>query len=62
MCNREIARQLVDYAHFLEVRGENLFRIRAYRIAAETVVGLSTEIDDLYMEHGIKGLRILPGL
>ena len=31
MDNRTIARWLTDYAHYLEGRRENLFRIRAYR-------------------------------
>ncbi len=62
MCNQEIARQLVDYAHFLEMRGDNLFRVRAYRRAAETVLGLSKEIGDLYCEQGVKGIRELPGI
>jgi DNA polymerase (family 10) len=62
MCNQEIARQLVDYAHFLDMRGENLFRVRAYRRAAETVLGLSKEIAEHYREQGRQGIRTLPGI
>src|SRR6516165_5877090 len=62
MNNYEIARLLVDYAHFLEGRGENLYRIRAYRRAAETMLGLSKSIVELYQEEGSRGLRKLPGI
>jgi len=62
MSNREIASQLVDYAHFLEGRGDNLFRVRAYRRAAETMLGLSKEIKELYHAEGPKRLHNLPGI
>ncbi len=62
MDNQEIARQLVDYAHFLEGRGDNLYRVRAYRRAAETMLGLPKNIVDLYQEEGPRGLRKLPGI
>ncbi len=62
MDNQEIGRQLVDYAHFLEGRGDNLYRVRAYRRAAETMLGLPRNIVDLYQEEGPRGLRKLPGI
>ena len=62
MNNPEIARQLLDYAHFLEGRRENIFRVRAYRRAAETMLGLSKDIVELYREVGTKGIRKLPGI
>jgi DNA polymerase (family 10) len=62
MNNQEIARQLVDYAHYLEGRGENLYRIRAYRKAAETMLGLPKSIVELYQQEGCRGLRKLPGI
>jgi helix-hairpin-helix protein len=62
MNNQEIARQLVDYAHFLEGRGENLYRIRAYRKAAETLLSLPRSIAKVYEEEGSRGIRKLPGI
>jgi DNA polymerase/3'-5' exonuclease PolX len=62
MNNREIARQLTDYAHFLESRGASLYRVKAYRKAAETLLGLPYPITDLYGIEGRKGLRNLPGI
>ena len=35
--NEEAARRLEKAAHTLEERGENQFRVRAYRVAADTV-------------------------
>jgi DNA polymerase (family 10) len=62
MENLEIARQLTDYAHFLESRGASLYRVRAYRKAAETILGLSRPVSDLLEEHGRKAIRKLPGI
>ena len=62
MSNREIARQLTDYAHFLQSRGASLYRIRAYRKAAETVLGLPRAAIELYETEGRKGFRELPGI
>jgi len=62
MNNEEIARQLINHAHYLEGRGENLYRIRAYRKAAETMLGLPKNIVELYREEGSPGLRKLPGI
>jgi len=62
MTNREIARQLTDYAHFLESRRASLYRIKAYRKAAETILGLAIPIGYLYEEEGRKGIRSLPGI
>jgi DNA polymerase (family 10) len=47
-------------ADLLEIKGENLFRIRAYRNAARTVGGLSKSVSDL-VENG-KDLSVLPGI
>jgi DNA polymerase (family 10) len=44
MRNIEIANLFNEIADFLEVKGENPFRIRAYRRAAQAVEGLSEDI------------------
>jgi len=62
MSNREIARQLTDYAHFLESRRASLYRVKAYRKAAETILGLPTAITVLLENEGRKGVRNLPGV
>ena len=58
MDNRPIAQVLADIADLLEIKGENAFKIRAYRSAAETIAAWSdavARLDD-------KQLRELPGV
>src|SRR5688572_5977811 len=45
--NAEIARRLLAYAQLLQAKGENPFKVRAYRRAAQTIKGLSEGIDAL---------------
>src|SRR6059058_4534291 len=62
MDNHQIAQKLVDYAQFLEAREANLYRVRAYRKAAETVLGLDCPLADLVAAEGRAGLEELPGI
>jgi hypothetical protein len=62
MDNRTIAKRLTDYANFLEADEINLFRARAYRRAAETVLGLNEPAADLLSREGRPGLEALPGI
>lgn len=62
MDNREIAQKLEEYAQYLEAREANLYRVRAYRRAAETVLGLTRPLVDLVAEKGRAGLEELPGI
>ncbi len=58
--NSEIAGLLDSVADFLEIKGENAFRIRAYRNAARTVEGSSREVADILRQG--ESLRELPGI
>jgi DNA polymerase (family X) len=60
MENVEIARVLNEYADLLDIQGENPFRVRSYRNAAQTVAGLSQPVAQL-IEAG-EDLRKLPGI
>jgi DNA polymerase (family X) len=62
MENVEIARLLNKYADLLEIQGEDLFRVLAYRNAARTVESLSQPVAQL-LEEGkdLKKLK-LPGI
>jgi DNA polymerase (family X) len=60
MENVEIARVLNEYADLLDIQGENPFRVRSYRHAAQTVAGLSQPVAQL-IEAG-EDLRKLPGI
>jgi DNA polymerase (family 10) len=58
--NTDIAEIFDEIADFLEIEGENPFRIRAYRNAAHTVSGLGSELKD--MAAADEDLTKLPGI
>ncbi len=58
--NSEVAGIFSRIADLLEIKGENPFRIRAYRNAARTIGGMSKSAADL-LEQG-KDLKDLPGI
>src|SRR5712692_8546223 len=60
--NHEIAQKLLEYAHFLDASEANLYRVRAYRRAAETVMRLDQPLADLLDTVGRPGLEELPGI
>ncbi|HJZ54533.1 MAG TPA: helix-hairpin-helix domain-containing protein [Gemmataceae bacterium] len=60
--NEEAARRLEQAAKILEDRGENLFRVRAYRTAAGTVRALPRPAIDILREGGRRALMELPGI
>jgi hypothetical protein len=62
MDNRAIAKRLLDHAAYLESHDANVYRVRAYRQAAETVMGLEEPIADLVAREGREGLEALPGI
>lgn len=62
MDNRQIAERLMAYAEYLDAREANLYRVRAYRRAAETVLGLDRPLADLVAAEGRAGLEELPGI
>ncbi|MEW6601135.1 MAG: DNA polymerase/3'-5' exonuclease PolX [Nitrospirota bacterium] len=58
MRNREVAKIFNDIADILEIRGDNPFRIRAYRRAAQNIDGMAQDVagmseDDLHKIPGI---------
>jgi hypothetical protein len=62
MDNLTIARKLNDYATYLEGEEPNVYRVRAYRRAAETVRALDRPVAELVAEQGRAGLEALPGV
>src|SRR5438105_15779162 len=62
MDNLTIAQRLIGKAHELEGERSNLYRIRAYRRAAETVLNLRRPVEEIVAEAGRRGLRDLPGI
>ena len=62
MDNHLIARKLMDYAHELETHRESLYRVRAYRRAAATILGLEQSLGEILAAAGRAGLEALPGI
>ncbi|MBI5885912.1 MAG: DNA polymerase/3'-5' exonuclease PolX [Deltaproteobacteria bacterium] len=61
MENGEIARIFHEIADLLEIKGEDRFRIRSYRNAADTIEAMAESLRVLY-EAGEKGLEHIPGV
>jgi len=62
MDNHAIARKLLGLAHDLEEKHASLYRVQAYRRAAETILGLDRPVEDLLAQGGFRALRQLPGI
>lgn len=60
--NTDIAKAFAKIAEILEIQGANMFRIRAYSRAAESVQGLAKDAGDIYNEGGLKAVEDVPGI
>ena len=58
MDNRQVAQVLAQIADLLEIKGDNAFKVRAYRSAAETIATWPHAVSSL----GDVGLRAIPGI
>ena len=62
MDNRTIAQRLLEMAHSLEEKHASLYRVKAYRQAAQTVMGLDQPVEEIVASAGRKALKDLPGI
>jgi DNA polymerase (family X) len=62
MTNEEIARKFERLAVLMEIRGEDKFRVRSYRNAAEVIETWPRALSEIAREGGLKGLQELPGV
>lgn len=62
MTNEEIAQRFNQMASLMEVRGEDAFRIRSYRMAAEAIETWPTAMADISTRQGVAGLLEIPGV
>lgn len=62
MTNQQIADQLLHQARLWSAQHTNLFRVRAYRQAAMTAMGLRREMGEILDSEGKTGLIELPGI
>ena len=62
MTNEEIARRFNRMASLMEVRGEDPFRLRSYRMAAEAIETWPAEMGKIAKDEGVAGLLEIPGV
>jgi DNA polymerase (family 10) len=62
MTNEQIARRFNEMASLMEVRGEDPFRLRSYRMAAEAIETWPTPMAEIAKHEGVAGLQELPGV
>ena len=62
MTNAEAAAILQEIADLLAISGADSFRIRSYQRAAESLGAWADEIEGIYEQQGLKGLRSIPGV
>ncbi len=62
LTNQEIARKLRDAATTLARKGQNLYRVRAFRSAAMAVLGLTNEVSELVASGREHQLEEVPGI
>lgn len=60
--NREISRKLREHAASLSHKGDNLYRIRAFRAAALVVLALPDEVSSIVEARGRDALEKVPGI
>jgi len=62
MDNEQIARRFNQMGSLMEVRGEDSFRVRSYRMAAEAIETWPIEMKAIVGEKGLAGLLEIPGV
>lgn len=62
MDNEEIARRFGRLATMMEIRGDDQYRVRSYRNAAEIIETWPTPLRKIASEEGARGLQMLPGV
>jgi len=62
MDNEEIARRFNRLALIMEIRGDDRYRVRSYRNAADMIETWPTQMATIAAEEGAKGLQTIPGV
>lgn len=62
MNNAAIARRFFQVAALMEIRGDDPFRLRSYRNAAEAIETWPTPLQEIAGQEGIAGLQTIPGV
>jgi DNA polymerase (family 10) len=62
MDNESIARRFYRLAALMEIRGDDPFRLRSYRNAAEALETWPAPLEKIYKQDGVAGLLAIPGV
>jgi DNA polymerase (family 10) len=62
MTNEEIARRFHRLSALMEIRGDDPFRLRSYRNAAEAIEVWPTQLKEIAGKEGVAGLQTIPGV
>jgi DNA polymerase (family 10) len=62
MNNQEIARRFFRLSALMEIRGDDPFRLRSYRNAAEAIEVWPTSLKEIAEKEGVTGLQEIPGV
>ena len=62
MTNEEIARRFHRLSALMEIRGDDPFRLRSYRNAAEAIEVWPTPLKEIAAKEGLAGLQEIPGV
>jgi len=62
MNNEAIARRFHRLAALMEIRGDDPFRLRSYRNAAEAIEVWPTPLKEIADAEGVAGLQTIPGV
>jgi len=62
MNNEAIAKRFYQLAALMEIRGDDPFRLRSYRNAAEAIEVWPTPLQEIVEKEGVAGLQTIPGV
>ncbi|HKO99380.1 MAG TPA: helix-hairpin-helix domain-containing protein [Pyrinomonadaceae bacterium] len=62
MDNEAIARRFYRLAALMDIRGDDPFRLRSYRNAAEAIETWPTPLKQIAAAEGVSGLQSIPGV
>jgi len=62
MDNESIARRFYRLAALMDIRGDDPFRLRSYRNAAEAIETWPTPMQKIAAAEGVAGLQAIPGV
>ena len=60
--NKQLADTFTLIGDLLEIKGEIIFKILAYRKAADSLTELGRDVSDIWEEESLQGLQAIPGV